>query len=105
MSVSRKELFDTKRSGTMNGSDQHDITDSSRDELASAEDESPHEDIAQLTVRLQQCGQLFASDLDKFTRLVRTNANRTNDATSRTGMESNARRAAYPATRYGLATS
>src|SRR5258707_10920730 len=72
MSVASQELFDTKRSGTMNRSDEHHISESPRDELDSAEDERPHEDIAQLTVGLHERKQLFAIDLDHFARLGRS---------------------------------
>jgi hypothetical protein len=46
--------------------DQHDVTESTRDQLSSAQKKSPNEDLAQFRVDLHECQKLIAVDFDHF---------------------------------------
>src|ERR1700736_2759213 len=54
----------------MDRSDEHHVSESVRDHLHSAEDEGPHQDLAQLAVGLHQRQQLVAVDLDHLAGLA-----------------------------------
>ena len=69
MTVPRQELFDAERSRAMTRSDKHDISESVRNQLHPAKDEGPHEQFAQLAVGLHERHQVFAIELNDFTRL------------------------------------
>jgi hypothetical protein len=49
--------------------DQHDVTESARDQLSSAQKKSANEDLAQFRVDLHKCQKLIAVDFDHFARL------------------------------------
>ena len=70
MTVSRQELFNAERSGAMVRTDQHDISEPMRDQLHSAQNEGPHDELAEFAVGLHERQQVFAIQLDHFARLT-----------------------------------
>ena len=70
MAVSGQEILDPKRPCAMIRSDQHNVSEAVRDNLDSAEDESPHENVAEFAIRLYQSHQVFAIDIEHFSRLT-----------------------------------
>jgi len=71
MAVAGQELLDTERSRAMARPDQHNISQSMRDQLHAAEEEGAHQDVAQLAVRLHEGKQVVPVNLDHFPRLAR----------------------------------
>ena len=69
MSVARQKLLDPQRAGAMRRADEHDVAEAARDQLDAAQDERPHQDLAQLGVGLDERQQLLAIELDDFARL------------------------------------
>ena len=69
MAVARQELLDAQRAGAMSRPNEHDIAEPVRDQLHPAQDEGPHDDLAELAVGLHERQQLFAIQLDHFARL------------------------------------
>ena len=53
----------------MNGADQHDVADPVRRQLQPAIDEGPHQDLADLRIRLDEPQQLLARQADRLARL------------------------------------
>ena len=51
------------------GPDEHDIAEPARNQLDAAQDEGPHQNLAQLGVGLHEGQQVFAIQLDHFARL------------------------------------
>ena len=79
MAVARQELLDAQRAGAVRRANQDDVAKAAGDQLDAAEDERPHEDVAQLGVGLHECEQLFAIELDHLAGLadrVRASARR-----------------------------
>ena len=68
VAIARQEFLDAQRAGTMRRSNQNDVTKAAGDQLAAPEDERPHEDLAQLGIRLDESEQLFPSELDYLAR-------------------------------------
>ena len=68
VAIARQELLDAQRAGAMRRANQHDVTISAGDQLDAAEDERPHEDLAQLGIRLDESEQLFPSELDRLAK-------------------------------------
>ena len=66
MPVSRQEFLDTQRAGRMHRSDEHDVADAVGNQVDSAEDERPDENVAELRVGLHERQQLVAADFDDF---------------------------------------
>ena len=66
VAIARQEFLDAQRAGAMNRANQDDVAIAAGDQLDAAEDERTHEDVAQLGIRLDQCEQLFAIELDHF---------------------------------------
>ena len=66
MAVARQELLDAERASGMARPDEHDVAEPVRDQLHPAQDEGPHEDLAQLAVGLHERQQVFALELDHF---------------------------------------
>jgi hypothetical protein len=72
MRIAGEEFLHPQRSGAVIRANDDGIADSLRDELHAAQDESPHEDLADLGVGLHQRQQVFAAHLDHFTGLADT---------------------------------
>jgi hypothetical protein len=72
MAVSGQELLDTKRSRAVIRGDEHDVSGPSRAQLHPAEDQGPHEDVAQLAVRLHERQEMLSIDFDDLARLADT---------------------------------
>ena len=70
MAVARQELFDAKRSRAMIRPNEHDIAEPVRNQLHPAQDEGPHDQLAELAVGLHERQQLFTIQLDHFARLA-----------------------------------
>ena len=68
MTVPGQELPDAQRSRRMVRPDEHDVAEAVRDELHPPEDEGPHQDLAELGVRLHQRQQLLVIELDDLAR-------------------------------------
>jgi hypothetical protein len=68
VAIARQELLDAERAGRVRRANQHDVTRAAGDQLDAAKDERPHEDLAQLGIRLDESEQLFASELDHLAR-------------------------------------
>jgi len=66
MSVSREKLPDAECPLAMTRPEDHDVAHAASDQLHAPQDESAHEDIAQLAVGLDQCQQRVATDFDDF---------------------------------------
>ena len=64
MPVTRQELLHAQRRRRMRRSDQHRVAEPREDQLHPAEDERPHENLAQLRVGLDQPQHLLARELD-----------------------------------------
>ena len=64
MAVARQELLDAERSGAVIRPDEHGISEPLRDQLQAAEDERPHQNLAELGIGLHECQQVFAVQLD-----------------------------------------
>ena len=71
MAVARQKFLDAKRPGTMVRADKHDIAEPVRDQFHPAQDEGPHDDLAELAVGLHERQQVFAVEFDHFARLAR----------------------------------
>ena len=70
MSVARQELLDAERARAMARPHEHDVSQPLRDQLHPAEDEGPHDDLAQLAVGLHERQELLAIQLDHLARLA-----------------------------------
>ena len=70
MAVAGQELLDPQRAGAMRRPDHDDIAEPARNQLDAAEDERPHEDLAQLGVGLHEGEQLLAIELDHLAGLA-----------------------------------
>ena len=68
VTIARQELLDAQRAGAIPLANQHDVTITAGDQLDAAEDERPHEDLAQLGIRLDKSEQLFTGELDHLAR-------------------------------------
>ena len=66
MTVPGQELLDPQRAGAMVRADEDDVAEAAGDELAAAQDEGAHQDLAELAVGLHQRQQPLALDLDHF---------------------------------------
>src|SRR6266478_6469302 len=84
VAIARQELLDAQRAGAMRRANQNDVTIATGDQLDAAENERPHEDLAQLGVRLDESEQLFPSELDRLARRDGPNPRQTS-ATSQHG--------------------
>src|SRR6266568_393355 len=69
MTVARQELFDAECSSAMIRAEKHDISESTRNQLHPAQDEGPHDQLAEFAVGLHERQQLFTIQLDHFARL------------------------------------
>jgi hypothetical protein len=69
VTVAREELLNTQRPGAMRRANHHDVAIATRDHLEAAENKRPHEDLAQLGIRLNESEQLFTSELDDLASL------------------------------------
>jgi hypothetical protein len=69
MTVARQEFLDAERFLGMSRSDQHDVSNAARDHPRPAKEERAHENLAQVSVRLHDCHQMFVIHLDNFTWL------------------------------------
>ena len=69
MAVARQELLHPQRAGAMRRADHDDVAEAARDQLDAAQDERPHEDLAQLGVGLHQREQLLAIEFDHLAGL------------------------------------
>ena len=67
--VARQEFLDPKRSRGMHRADQHDVADAVRRQLQPAIDVGPHQNLADLGVRLHETLPLLPRQLDHFPRL------------------------------------
>ena len=63
-----RNSLDAERAGGMARPDEHDVSDPVRDQLHPAQDEGPHEDLAELAVGLHERQQVVAIQLDHFAR-------------------------------------
>ena len=70
MAVAGQKLLHPQRAGAMRRADEDDIPEATRNQLDPAEDERPHEDLAQLGVGLHEGEQLLAIELDHLARLA-----------------------------------
>ena len=70
VAIARQELLDAQRAGAMGRANQDDVAVAACNQLDAAEDERPHEDVAQLGIRLDQSEQLLAIELDHLARLA-----------------------------------
>ncbi len=71
MAVAGEELPRPQRRGAEVRSQEHHVADPVRDQLQPAEDERPHEDVAELGVGLHEREQALAVELDHLARLGR----------------------------------
>ena len=69
MAVAHQKLFDSKRTGGMCRSEEHDVTHTGRHQLNPAEDERAQQDLAELGIGLQQRQHLLPIELDHLARL------------------------------------
>ena len=70
VAIARQELLDAQRACAMRRANQDDVAVATCDELHAAEDEGPHEYVAQLGIGLDQAEQLFAIHLDHLAGLA-----------------------------------
>ena len=70
MAVARQEFFNAECTRAMIRPDDDDISEPLRNQLDSADNECPHDDLANLAVGLHQGHQVFAIQLDHFARLT-----------------------------------
>jgi len=70
MSVQREKLFHPQRSRTVQRADHDNVPNAPCDEFAPAEDERPHQDLAQVGVSLYEGEELLAIEFDHLTRLA-----------------------------------
>ena len=68
MPVPRQELPSPERSGTVRRADDDDVTQIARDQLEAAQNEGPHQDLAQLGIGLDQREQLLAIEFESLRR-------------------------------------
>jgi hypothetical protein len=74
VAVARQERLDAERVRGMARPDEHDIAEPMCDQLRPAQDEGPHEDLAQLAVGLHEGQQGLTLELDHSARLARADA-------------------------------
>ena len=74
VAVARQERLDAERVSGMARPDEHDVAEPVRNQLHPAEDEGPHEDLAQLAVGLHEGQQVLALELDHGASLARAEA-------------------------------
>ena len=64
MPVAREELPDAQGGRRVHRTNQHDVADALRHQLEPAIDERPHQDLADLSIRLHEREQLVTGQLD-----------------------------------------
>ena len=74
MAVPRQEFAHPKRPGAVHRSDDDDVAEVAGDQAQAAQDERPHQDLAQLGVGLDHGEQLLAIELDHLARLAHLQA-------------------------------
>lgn len=72
MVIAGQKLFDPERVRRMSGTQEHDVSETARNQLDAAEYECAHKDVAQFAVDLLEQHQLFALDLDNLPGLAHT---------------------------------
>ena len=70
LAVASQKLPNAQRARAVRRANHDDVADVVGDKLAAAQDERPHEDLAQLGVGLDEREQLLASELDDFAGLA-----------------------------------
>jgi hypothetical protein len=74
VAVAGEELLDAKGVAGVTRPDDHDVPESLGNQLHAAEDERPHQDLAQLAVGLDERHQLMAIELDHGAGFTRAHA-------------------------------
>ena len=70
MAIPGQELLHPQRPGAMRGADHDDVAQMARNQLEAAQDERAHDDLAELSVGLNQRQHLFAIELNHVARLA-----------------------------------
>ena len=70
MAVANEELLDPKRAGAVARPDHDDVAEAVGNEFGATEDESPHDDVAELGVGLHQAQKVLAADLQDLAGLA-----------------------------------
>ena len=86
VAVAGQELLDAQRAGGMHRPDEDDVAESLRDQLGAAQEERPHQDLAELGVGLHQREQVGAGQLDDGTRHGRPHPNQRPAARQHVGL-------------------